>query len=382
MEASKFSHNTDLYPEPPAFYTPENLLTLLENALVPANEAIPGNNVEDAEVLEPTGRFNRNEPNAVDTILDVTTSTYSHKTPEETLNLAPDTEAIVEDSLTLYLSQLKRPLLTAAQEKDLAKRIERGDLEAKAELVESNLRLVVSIAKNKKYWGRGLDFLDLIQEGSVGLIRAAEKFDYREDNRFSTYATWWIRHEVERGLANRGRAIKLPVPIHEQEKRVFAATRRLSGEAGTQPTLEEISAATNLTPTQVEYTQKATTTSSVTSLNTIISEDGKTEMGDLLRIGDNDSSEEAIENVTRDDQRKALLGAIERVLSDREQKVLAGRYGLDLSHDGSNHKEPQTRQELADQLRVSCERIRQLENQAIKRLRDASDAELVRSIHE
>jgi len=266
------------------------------------------------------------------------------------LSLVPETTT---DALQLFLRDAGRhPLLTAAQEVKLTKLIERGDADAKRKMIESNLRLVVSIAK--KYRHQGLPFLDLIQEGTLGLIRAVEKFDWRKGFKFSTYATWWIAQAVSRGLADKARTIRMPVHIVERMQKLNRAERMLCMELGREPTMEEVTERAGLPLRQALEVEAAARAS--TSLDQPLGEQDHSLFGDLV-AEEGPLPEERVEDMLRSE---ALAEAI-ALLDERERTVIALRYGL----DGS---EPKTLAEIGLVLGVSRERARQLETCALKRL--------------
>ena len=260
-----------------------------------------------------------------------------------------------EDPVRMYLKEIGRiPLLSSEEEIELAKRMEMGDEEAKKKLSEANLRLTVSIAK--RYSGRGMQFLDLRQEGNLGLIKAVEKFDYRKGYKFSTYATWWIRQSITRAIADQARTIRIPVHMVETMNRVNRTSRRLLQEYGREPTPEEIAVTMNLPVERILEVSKIS--QEPVSLETPIGEEEDSHLGDFIQDEHVPvPSEEAAHTLLREQ-----LEEVMDTLSDREQKVLALRFGLE---DGKPH----TLEEVGRDFQVTRERIRQIEAKALRKLR-------------
>jgi RNA polymerase primary sigma factor len=287
-----------------------------------------------------------------------------HEQPEPEEEKAPKIDLTVEpslDSLRLYLREIgKVPLLTADQEVYLAKRIERGDMPAKTHMIEANLRLVVSIAKG--YLGRGLSFLDLIQEGSLGLIRAVEKFDYRKGYKFSTYATWWIRQAVTRAIADKARTIRIPVHMVEKLNKVVHIERQLVQRLGREPKPEEIAEELEITTEEVRDILRMAQLP--VSLEKPIGEEEESELGDFVQDEQAESPfDSASLSLRQQDIRRALDS-----LPERERKVIELRFGL-------TGDRPRTLEEVGRAFNVTRERIRQIENNTLKKLETLPEAQ-------
>ena len=258
------------------------------------------------------------------------------------------------DALQLFLNEAGRwPLLTKEEEVELAKRIERGDAEAKERMINSNLRLVVSIAK--KYQGHGLSLLDLIQEGIIGLIRAVEKFDWRRGFKFSTYATWWIRQAVQRGVANKARTIRIPVHIADREQRIARAERALAPKLGRQPTEEEVAKQAKLPLKQVREVRQAAR--AITSLDRPVGSENEAALGDLFAAEQAPPEEEVTVSLEQDVLRRAVAQ-----LPEREREVVKRRYGL------NGDRDPASLEAIGRELGLTRERVRQIEARALEQL--------------
>ncbi len=277
-----------------------------------------------------------------------------------------DLAVATTDALQLFLNEAGRwPLLTAQEEVELSKRVERGDQEAKDRMINSNLRLVVSIAK--RYQGHGLSLLDLIQEGIIGLIRAVEKFDWRRGFKFSTYATWWIRQAVQRGVANKSRTIRIPVHIAEREQRIGRAERDLAPKLGRQPTEEEVAKHAKLPLKQVLEVRRAAR--AVTSLDRPIGDENQGALGDLFASEQAPPEEELDVSLEQDVLHRALAD-----LPERERQVLKLRYGL------NGDRDPISLESIGRELGITRERVRQIEANALEQLAVHREIEALKDV--
>jgi RNA polymerase primary sigma factor len=288
-----------------------------------------------------------------------------HKTEEEIISkLDLSVKTPTNDPVRMYLKEIgKVPLLTAEEEVSLAKRIERRDMDAKRKLIEANLRLVVSIAK--RYVGRGMLFLDLIQEGNLGLIRAVEKFDYRKGYKFSTYATWWIRQAITRAIADQARTIRIPVHMVETINKLIRVQRQLLQDIGREPTPEEIAQEMGTTPQKVREILKIS--QEPVSLETPIGEEEDSQLGDFIEDEDATMPVEAVSEIMQKEELNSVLGT----LTHRERKVIELRFGLKGEH-------PRTLEEVGQKFGVTRERIRQIEAKTLAKLKSYRDSQRLR----